>query len=66
MRYLIACTIRAIVEGVVGVVFVAFLLLCAALAGLGRLYHWAVRTSLTPEELAARDRADWKLKGGGF
>jgi hypothetical protein len=61
MRYLIACTIRAVVEGVVGVVFVAFLLLCAALGSIGRVYCWAVRASETPEQRDARERAEWKL-----
>jgi len=65
MRYLIACIIRAIVEGVVGTIFVIFLLICAALAGLGKLYRWSVKVSQsreTPEQRAEREHEEWKWR----
>ncbi len=62
MRYLLACSIRAVVEGCVGVVFALFLLLCAALAGLGKLYSWAVHASETPDQRAEREHEEWKWR----
>lgn len=66
MQKLIAYVVRALVEGVVLLILLSLALLGLTVVGIAKLYNWSVYSTETPEERDARERAEWKLKGGAL